>query len=372
MNQTDRAWAEISLEHLADNYRLIRKGLAPNCRLLACVKANAYGHGAIKIATALEALGADYFAVASLDEALNLRQANITSPILIFGHTPAEHTGALITENITQAVYSLAYAEELSHALSKTKQTLSVHLELETGLGRLGFPAITEVPHDAKAALCLPYLDFEGVYTHFSVADMNETYTKLQAARFQTAVAYLEDTCNHRFHIKHLAGSAGLLQSQDLHFDMVRPGLALYGISPNPSMFPVPLKPLMSLKARIMQVRDCAEDEFVSYGKTHLAKKGDTLAVLHLGYADGIPRILSGQMKVLVHGQKAPQVGRICMDMIVIDVSKIPNVQMGDIVTVFGKDKGKQICVSELAEKAQTIPYEVLCGIAPRVIRVYK
>ena len=371
MKQTDRAWAEISLHHLAHNYHTIRNMLAADCKMLASVKANAYGHGCVRVAQALELLGVDYLATACLDEALTLRQGGITIPILIFGHTPAEYATVLIEQNITQAVFSPEYATELSAALSGCEQKLTVHMELETGLGRLGFSAINNDLTDAEKALSLPHLNFEGIYTHFSVADTDADYTNLQATRFTHAVAHLEKVSGQEFQIKHLSGSAGMLRNESLHANMVRPGLALYGLSPNPDALAADLIPVMSLKARIMQVRECMEDSFVSYGNTYQAKKGDKLAVLHLGYADGIPRNLSGNMEILIHGQKVPQVGRICMDMIIIDVTHVPAAKTGDIVTIFGEDGSEHICISELATKTGTIPYEILCGIAARVPRVY-
>ena len=371
MKQTDRAWAEISLNHLAHNYNTIRNMLAPDGKILASVKANAYGHGSVRIAQALEMLGVDYLAAACFDEAIDLRQGGITLPILIFGHTPAEYAALLIEQNMTQAVFSLEYATELSNALSGCGQALTVHMELETGLGRLGFSAVNEDLTDAEKALSLPHLNFEGIYTHFSVADTDADYTHMQAARFQNAVTHLEQVSGQPFAIKHLSGSAGMIRDECLHANMVRPGLALYGLSPNPDALAADLIPVMSLKARIMQVRECMEDSFVSYGNTHQAKKGDRLAVLHLGYADGIPRNLSGNMEMLIHGQKVPQIGRICMDMMMIDVTRVPAAKTGDVVTVFGEDGSEHICISELATKMGTIPYEILCGIAARIPRVY-
>ena len=371
MKQTDRAWAEISLNHLAHNYNIIRNMLAADCKMLASVKANAYGHGCVRVAQALELLGVDYLATACLDEALTLRQGGITLPILIFGYTPADDVNILVEQNITQAVFSLEYATALSAALSGCGQALDVHMELETGLGRLGFSAVNDDFRDAEKALLLPHLNYEGIYTHFSVADTHGDYTNLQATRFERAVTHLEQISGQQFHIKHLSGSAGTLRDKCLHANMVRPGLALYGLSPNPDALTADFMPVMSLKARVMQVRECLEDSFVSYGNTYKAKKGDKLAVLHLGYADGIPRNLSGKMEILIHGQKVPQVGRICMDMIVIDVTHVPAVKIGDIATIFGEDGNEHISTADLAAKADTIPYEILCGIAVRIPKVY-
>jgi len=374
MQNTDRTWAEIHLDRLAHNYQTLRKHTPKDCRFLAPVKANAYGHGAVIVSRTLFDLGCDYLAVACLPEALELREAGITLPILIFGYTNPKDAAYLVENRLTQAVFSLEQAEALSHALKSTGHTLSVHLELDTGMGRLGFPCKGTqcAPTDALAAMKLPHLDIQGIFTHFAVADMDEDdYTRGQFETFTQTIDWLEAESSQAIPLRHAANSGGTLCHSETHQNMIRPGIALYGVSPNPELIDADLKPVMELKARIIQVRDFPEGESISYGRSYKTTGTERIAVVPIGYADGLPRILSGKMNMLLYGEAIPQVGRICMDMCMLNVSASKKVSVGDVVTIFGQDGSKSQSVHTLAALAETIPYELLTRVAPRVPRIY-
>ncbi|MCL2842329.1 MAG: alanine racemase [Oscillospiraceae bacterium] len=370
MHQTDRTWAEIHLDRLAHNYNELRRRTAPDCKFLAPVKANGYGHGALAVSRRLQDLGCDYLAVAALPEALELRAAGITLSILIFGYTDPKDASILVEHHLTQAIFSLEQASALSHALAGTGRTLAVHLELDTGMGRLGFPAYVDPPEDARTAVALPHLDIQGIFTHFSVADMEEgaDYTNEQLEYFSRAVHWLEVEIGTQFPLRHATNSGGALRLPDSHLNMIRPGIALYGLPP----FAANLRPVMELKTRIIQVRPFADGELISYGRTYQTRTGQTIAVVPIGYADGLHRALSGKMDMLLHGHRTPQVGRICMDLSMLDVTGVPEkISIGDMVTVFGTDGEKTISVAEQAALAGTISYELLCAVSQRVPRMY-
>jgi len=374
MQQTHRTWAEIHLDRLARNYRTLRANLPDGCRFLAPVKANAYGHGAVAVSRTLADLGCDYLAVACLSEALELRKAGIALPILIFGYTPTEDAPVLAEHRLTQTIFSLDQAKALSHALSGTGQTLDVHIELDTGMGRLGFPCRGAqcAPADALSAIQLPRLNTQGIFTHFAVSDMDDdAYTNSQLELFSQATTWLEAETGRQISLRHAANSGGVLRHPASHLNMIRPGIALYGVSPNPPLMEADLQAVMSLKTRIIQVRDFTDGESISYGRTYKTSCKQKIAVAPIGYADGLHRTLSGKMDMLLHGTRVPQVGRICMDMCMLDVSAVKKVSVGDVLTIFGQDGKESQSVDILAEAAGTISYELLTGIAPRVPRIY-
>ena len=373
MQNTDRTWAEIHLDRLAHNYETLRKHTPRDCCFLAPVKANAYGHGAVTVSRTLTDLGCDYLAVACLPEALELRQVSITRPILIFGYTNPKDATCLVENHLTQAVFSLEQAEALSNALKGTGHTLSVHLELDTGMGRLGFPCRDAhcAPTGTLIAMKLPHLDIQGIFTHFAVADMDEdNYTRDQFETFTKTIDWLEAESGQTIPLRHSANSGGTLRLPETHQNMIRPGIALYGVSPNPELIDADLKPVMELKTRIIQVRDFVAGESISYGRTYQTTDTERIAVVPIGYADGLPRILSGKMNMLLQGETLPQVGRICMDMCMLNVSALKKVSVGDLVTIFGHDGSNSQSVHTLAAQAETIPYELLTRVAPRVPRI--
>ena len=373
MKQTQtRTWTEIDLSNLEHNYRALRAMLPQGCRFLGVVKADAYGHGAVQVARRLETLGAEYLAVACLDEALELRQAGITTPILILGYTPTERAEALLDNGITQTVYDVEMARALSNAAAATGKTLKIHVKADTGMSRLGWLCGEEdqsAAVEAIAQVCaLPGLEAEGIYTHFANADGDEDYTMLQFTRFLDLLEALKDK-GITFAIRHCAASAAALKFPCTHLDMVRPGIALYGHYPDPSCEGLDgpgLRPVMTLKTRVASVKTVPAGTPVSYGCTHVLDRETRLAALTIGYADGLPRLCSDKLEVLIGGQRAPVVGRICMDMCMADVTGL-DVAPGDEVEVFGE----HLPIEDVAALAGTIQYELLCAVSPRVHRAY-
>ncbi len=370
--ETMRTWAEISLGNLEHNYRALR-ACAPDSRFLGVVKANAYGHGAVPVARKLEELGADYLAVACLNEAMELRQAGIRMPILILGATPPELAGLVADYDVTQTVFTLALARALSQAAGERGKRAKIHIKVDTGMSRLGL-----LDHDPRQAarqvqaLCtLPNLEAEGIFTHFANADGDEAYTMLQFTRFLDTLEELESKYQQKFKIRHCAASAAVLNYPCTHLDMVRPGVALYGHAPDPScagLEELDLRPVMTLKSRVSAVRDLPGDTPVSYGCIQkVGAQGGRVAVLPIGYADGLHRTLSGKGSVWLAGKRRPILGRVCMDMCMVLLDNETQVGPGDEAEIFGA----HLPAEELAALAGTIQYELLCAVSPRVPRVY-
>ena len=369
MEKGHRTWAEIDMAALKGNFRAIRESC--DQKIYAVVKADAYGHGAVPVAKVLSELGADGFAVATLEEAVALRENGIEKPILVLGYTPPELAKQLVRHDVMQCVYSLDYARALNENAGDGK--IKGHLKLDTGMGRIGFdcrsaaaPGLAE----AKQVLQLENLDMVGVFMHYAVADTpgEEAFTQGQYDRFWSAVAELE-AAGHRFAEKHCLNSAGTLRFPEEKSNAVRAGIILYGLTPSTDMtLPEGFRPVMSLYSRVSFVKTVAAGESISYGRTYVAPGERRIATVAAGYADGVPRILSNRGSVLIRGQRAPIVGRVCMDQFCVDVTDIEGVQMGDEVTIFGPG----LPVEEVAANAETINYEVVCDISKRVPRIYK
>ena len=367
-----RTWAEIDLDALEHNYNVARQKIGPNVKYLGVVKADAYGHGAVQIARKLEQLGADYLAVSSLDEARELRHGGIAMPILILGHTPPEMVPQLIAYNITQAVSAKAKAEAYSAEAVKCGGTLRVHIKVDTGMSRLGF--LVRGEHfeggvNAIAESCaLPGLDPEGIVTHFAVSDMDgaeyEDYTRDQFGVFTRVLDALAAK-GRTFRIRHCANSGALARYPEMYLDMVRPGIALYGVGADAQR--LDLRPVMSLKSSVSTIKTFDPGTDVSYGRTFRTQARTRIGVLPFGYADGFFRGLSNRMSVVTAQGPAPQRGRICMDMSMIDLTDLPDVKVGDEVEIFGPDNS----VNDMAEQAGTIPYELTCAVSKRVPRIY-
>ncbi len=371
-----RSWAEVDLAHLEYNYHALRSLLAPSVRFMGLVKADAYGHGAVPVARKLEQLGAEYLAVACLDEAEELRGAGIRTPILILGYTPVECAPRLLEGGIAQLVYDAETALALSKAAQDGGGTLTCHIALDTGMSRLGFSCHdrdVEASAEAVAALAqLSGLKLEGVCTHFANADGDAVYSELQIDRFSRMLKALEKR-GVTFSIRHCTASAATLNCGCVHFDMVRPGILLYGHHPDPSTEgTLTVKPVMEWKARVASVKELPKGACVSYGCTHTLRRDSVVAVVTAGYADGVFRTLSNQMEVLVRGKRVRQLGRVCMDMFMVDVTDVPDVQAGDVVTLFGRDGEEYLPIEQMAEQVGTIPYEIMCALSPRVKRVYR
>lgn len=367
-----RTWAEIDLDALAHNYRRARELTGPGVRYLGVVKADAYGHGAIQVAAQLEELGADYLAVSSLDEARELRHGGIDAPILILGHTPPEMVPELIRYHITQAVSARAKAEEYNAAASACGGRLKVHIKVDTGMSRLGFLVRDE--HfdggvEAIAASCaLPGLEAEGIFTHFAVSDEDDTdseaYTREQFALFLRVVNALAER-GRTFPIRHCANSGALARYPEMYLDMVRPGIALYGVGADAKR--LGLRPVMTLKSSVSTIKIFDPGTDISYGRTYRAADKARIGVLPIGYADGLFRGLSNRLAVVTDQGSAPIRGRICMDMTMVDLTGLPDVKVGSEVEIFGRRQS----VDHLAQLLDTISYELLCAVSKRVPRVY-
>ncbi len=367
-----RTWAAIDLDALAHNYRLARELTGPRVRYLGVVKADAYGHGAVQVSRKLESLGADYLAVSSLDEARELRRNGIRAPILILGHTPPDMVPQLIQYNITQTVSARAKAEAYSAAAAQCGGTLKVHIKVDTGMSRLGF--LVRGGHfdggvEAICASCaLPHLEAEGIFTHFAVSDEDdresEAYTRAQFGVFTRVIDALEAR-GRTFAIRHCANSGTLARYPDMYLDMVRPGIALYGVGAD--ALRLGLRPVMSLKSCVSTIKVFDPETDVSYGRTFRTTAKTRTGVLPIGYADGLFRGLSNRMAVQTAHGPAPIRGRICMDMTMVDLSGLPDVHVGDAVELFGQRQR----VDELADTLGTIPYELICAVSKRVPRLY-
>lgn len=370
-----RTWAEVSLDALQHNYQVLTKDLPEGCRFLGVVKADAYGHGAVPVARELQKLGAGYLAVSNYEEALQLRRGDVTLPILILGYTPVEFARDQAALHITQEVHSLDYGRQLSEQLEGTGLTLTVHMKIDTGMSRLGFFAYDrpETVPELVELCSLPNLHVEGAFMHFAVADTPSEldYTQMQHQRFMNVLDALK-AHGIQPEIVHCANSAATIAFPAYHHDMVRPGIATYGLSPSEEMRGMAdLQPLMELKTTIAAIRPFEAGVTVSYGRTYETPGPRTIAVCPIGYADGLQRRLSGKLHFLLHGKKIPVVGRICMDMCMVDITDVPEVQVGDTVTVVGRDGDGAITWDDWADQLGTISYELVCDINKRVPRLY-
>lgn len=366
-------WAEIDLDALARNFRLIREKAAP-AAVCAVVKADAYGHGDRMVARTLAEAGAAWFAVSSLAEARHLRRSGVEQPILILGMTRPECARALAKEHITQAIYSLEYARALSRAAEAAGVTVEGHLKIDTGMGRIGFGACRDFEGTVSGLLeCrrMKGLAVTGAFQHFSVADSlsedDRRYTEGQYALFRRVVERLEAAGPLK--TIHCSNSAGLTVHPEWSCDMVRAGIILYGQDPGGEAAFPGLRPVMELKTVVSQVKDLAPGDCVGYGRAYTADRTLRAATVCCGYADGYPRCLSNLGVASIHGKPAPVIGRVSMDQIVLDASAVPEVSAGDEATLWGAAPADGF--AQAAEKAGTISYELLCAVARRVPRVY-
>jgi alanine racemase len=369
-------WAEIDLSTVKHNVETLKKHVGDAVTLTAVVKADAYGHGAPEVAKAALSAGAERLAVARFCEAQALRNKGINAPILIFGHTPPELLNDIVTLDITPAVNSLEEARELSENALEAGKKIPVHLKIDTGMGRLGLISqdfATEIEY-CEEIFHLKGLEIEGIFTHFANADVTDkSHVQNQLKNFQALLNKLEEK-GHRPPLRHAANSAATLEISEAHLDMVRPGIALYGLAPSAEVDinSFGLKPALSLKARVIHVKEVPADFKVSYGSTHTTTAPSRIATIPVGYADGYSRRLSSCGSMLVKGKRAPILGRVCMDLTMIDVTNIPGVERGDEVVLIGRQGNEEISADELAELSGTINYEVVSALTGRVKRVYK
>ncbi len=404
-------WVEIDLKAIAHNVCELRRITNPAAKLMAVVKANAYGHGAGKVASQALQNGADMLGVARLNEGIQLRKEGIDAPVLIFGYTQPSLAGKLIEFNLCQTVWSYETAKALSDIASSLGHKIKVHLKTDTGMGRLGLvtvgswqpavgsrqsavgsqqsavgswqsavgswqsavgswqPALREI----ESIACLRGLELEGIFTHFASSDSSDkSYTKKQ---FEVFMDFLDRLCQTGPDIpmKHAANSAAIIDMPETHLDMVRAGISLYGLYPSDEVDKsrISLKPAMEFKAKVIHLKKVPAGFNVSYGSTFQTEKATTIATIPAGYADGLNRLLSSQGHMLVSGSKAPVVGRVCMDLTMLDVGHIPDVQIEDEVVIFGRQGNSSLTVDEIASALKTINYEVVSTITDRVPRVY-
>ena len=367
-----RTWAEIDLDNLEYNFNILKAALGSTARLCCVVKADGYGHGAPRVSALLEDLGAHYLAVSNIEEALQLRQSGIKLPLLILGYTPTECAEMLAKNNITQCVYSYDYGEKLAENARACGVRVKIHIKLDTGMGRIGFLCRTKNKEELDEAILLcrnEHLVPEGIFTHFAMADEDNgnDYTSAQFESFKSAIDYFAANCVH-FDICHCANSAAALKYPEYRMDMVRIGIALFGLTSFDIKTPE-LRPVMSLKSVVSHVKVLKAGESVSYGRRFTAKKDMKVATVPVGYADGFMRSTSSSNYTLKIGEKCAKIlGSICMDQLILDVSDI-ECQIGDTVTIF--DASAPHTASDLARANGTIPYEILCSVGKRVPRAF-
>ena len=374
MNSTlKRTWAEIRLDNLTHNFETIRRQVGPNAKLLGVVKADAYGHGAVRVAKHLEKIGAGYLAISNVDEAEELRVNGIKLPILMLGFTPADQAERILRIDMTQAVQNYDIAKAFSDAAVKLGKKMKVHVKLDTGMGRLGFQCddahFDESLHSILEVLKLPGLDVEGVFTHFCVSDEEAPehveFTKVQHDRFVRMIEEVETQGNFKFRLHHCCNAGGIASYPEWAWDMVRCGIILYGVGDLAEQ--MGMKPVMTVKTVVSTIKNFTPDTSISYGRKFFTARDSRIAVLPIGYADGLFRALSNKLRVLTPHGVAPQVGRICMDMCMVDITDLPDVKVGDEVEVFGET---MLCETN-AKLCDTIGYELLCAVSKRVPRLY-
>ena len=364
-----RAWAEVDLDRLVSNFRELSKA-ANNARVMCVVKANAYGHGAAICAKKLEQAGCVQFGVATLEEAIELRLSGIKSKILLLNHVDKNRICDALNAGIDLTVFSLELAEDISKS---AKDTVNIHIKLDTGLNRIGFKPQEALEKISKVN-ALSNINIEGVFTHFASSfSADTTYTEFQTKVFEKICQELTNA-GISIGLRHAANSAAVIKHPKTHFDMVRIGISLYGCSPfdTTEKMDVKLLPCMQLKASINRVIDLGPGEAISYGGLFVTKRPSKIATMPIGYADGVCAVLTNKLKVLVNGQIAPVVGKICMDQCIVDITDIQgDVEVGDEAVIFGEQKGGFIPVEQPAGQMGTINYEVLCMVSRRVPRYY-
>ena len=374
-----RTWAEVDLDAIEHNFRAIRAHIGEDTKLCCVVKADGYGHGAVKLAQLYSELGADFFAVSNIDEALELRGSGITEPVLILGYTPVSLAKILADNGIAQAVYGLDYAKALSASSLQAGVTIDVHIKIDTGMSRIGFmcqsfPEDNSSIDEIAEACALPALNPCGIMAHFAVSDEGEegkAYTLRQLDAFNFIVKSLADR-GVTFPLIHHANSGAVEYYRDAHLSMVRAGIILYGLAPNPAIASaLDLKPAMSLKSTVAFVKKLRKGSDVSYGRTFTADRDMTVATVPVGYADGYFRNLSKDGYMTIKGKKAKILGRVCMDQTIVDVTDIEDVRIGDEVVLFSNGENNTPTACELATFAGTINYEIVCAVSKRVPRIY-
>lgn len=365
-------WAEVDLDKLAFNMREIRR-VSRSKNIIAVVKADAYGHGAIDVAPVLLENGANRLAVAVISEAVELRRSGIECPVMILGFTPPNLIDDILKYNIEQAVYSYEFAKELSKMAQKKNKVAKVHIVVDTGMGRIGYLPNDESAEEVYNISKLPNIIVEGMFCHFSTADEHDkTYTYDQVRRFNDFYEKLKKK-KVSINIRHIANSAAIIDLPETHYEAVRPGIIIYGYYPSEEVNKdnINLKPVMTLKTNVVHIKTLPPGEYVSYGRKYKTEIESVIATLPVGYADGYTRLLFEKGKVILRGSFAPVIGSICMDQCMIDVTGIDGVKVGDEVILIGEDENNKFTADIVAELMGTINYEIVCMISKRVPRVY-
>lgn len=374
MRKDLRTYAIVDLGAIADNIRAVKACITPDVKIAAVIKTDGYGHGAVEIGKRLRE-EVDYFAVATVEEGMQLRRAGLTLPILILGYTMRAEYPDLVRYDIEQTIYSLEDAKELGEVAITMGKKAVIHIALDTGMGRIGFTPDEESARTVKEISKLPGIELKGLFTHFSTADeTDKTYTVLQMERYDAFVKMLE-ACGVEIPLKHVCNSAAIMEFDHHRFQMVRSGIITYGLYPSEEVKKsnLALKPALEWKAHVVHVKTVGPGLGISYGKTYVTDRPwMRIATVNVGYGDGYPRNLSNKGRVLIHGKSAPIIGRVCMDQFMVDVSEIDNVKVEDEVTLIGRDGDEVISVEEAAGLAGTFNYEFVCGINKRVPRIYR
>jgi len=360
-------WAEVNLGNLKYNFYQLKKLLSPKTKIMVTIKADAYGHGLIPVSKKLESCGVDSFGVASIDEGIKLREVNIKSPILILGMILKEDISPIFKYKLTPTVCDKEFALVLNNRAKESGKPINIHVKIDTGMGRIGV-----LHQDAEKLVRyiskLKFISIEGIFTHFAFADMNREFTQYQIDLFNRLIHRLNKSGIH-IPLAHTANSMGVIGYKNSHFNMVRPGLVIYGLYPKENLR-IDLKPVLSLKTKVIYVKKVPRGQGISYGHDYITKRSTKIATLPIGYGDGYARSLSNLAPVLIRGKCFRICGRICMDQMMVDVGDAP-VKIGDEAVLIGTQGKNKITAEELADLSNTIPYEIVCGLGSRIPRVY-
>lgn len=373
MEKYNRCYAEVSLDAIRHNILQVKKRVPENVKVLAVIKANGYGHGAIQVGKCLEDL-VDFYAVATIDEAVELKQNGLVQPLMILGYTSPKEYMDLLRYDVRPAIYRKEDAEALNRLAGHAGKKAKIHFAVDTGMTRIGFQITEEAADEMAEIAALPNIEVEGMFSHFSCADMvDKAFSKRQMAQFEKMIDLLEER-GVQIPIKHLCNSAGIMEFDSHRYNMVRSGIITYGLYPSEEVVKekLDLIPAMSWKSHVVHVKEVPAGRGVSYGATYVTEGESTkIATVSVGYADGYPRALSSKGRVLIRGQYAPIIGRVCMDQMMVDVSHIPDVCVEDVVTLVGRDGENRISIEELGELSGSFNYEMVCDVSARVKRIY-
>lgn len=365
-----RVYAEIDLGAIRQNAASVREIVGDRTKIMAVVKADGYGHGAVMTAKAVENI-VDAYAVATIEEAIELRQNGIDKEMMILGYILPDYYGLALKYDILLTVFTYEMAKDLSDCAAKSGKTAKIHIAVDTGMGRIGFPPTAESVCEIERIANLPNMEIAGLFSHFATADeADKEYSMLQMERYNEFCQKLTVDTG----LKHISNSAAITELPAAHLDMVRTGIILYGLYPSGQVDKgkITLTPAMSIKSSVVYIKTVKAGESVSYGRKFTAQRDTVVATVPVGYADGYPRLLSNRSRVLINGSYARVIGNVCMDQMMVDVTDIKNARVGDEVVLAGRQMGKEVTVDEIADLAETINYEIVCGIGKRVPRVYK